>query len=40
MKVVLLLEASNPCGTRYRVGLGCYVPPELVSAIVFFARWF
>ena len=34
MSVFLYLEASQPCGTRYRFGLGCQVPPSLVSMMV------
>jgi hypothetical protein len=33
MRVTLVLEASQPCGTRYRVGFGCYLAPALVSMI-------
>jgi hypothetical protein len=25
MRVTLVLEASQPCGTRYRFGIGCYI---------------
>ena len=27
MSVFLYLEASQSCGSRYRLGLGCFVPP-------------
>ncbi len=40
MSVFLFLEASQPCGTRYRFGLGCYVPPSLVSIMLTIARLF
>jgi hypothetical protein len=40
MKMVLYLETSQPCGTVYRFGLGCVVPPELVSLALLLVRWF
>jgi hypothetical protein len=40
MKMVLYLETSQPCGTVYRFGLGCFVPPELVSLALLLVRWF
>ena len=40
MSVFLYLEASQPCGTRYRFGLGCYVPPSLVSMMAMLLRLF
>jgi hypothetical protein len=40
MKMVLLLEASQPGGRSYRFGFGCYVPPELFSMIFLFVRLF
>ena len=33
MRVTLVLEASQPCGTRYRFGIGCYLAQALVSMI-------
>jgi hypothetical protein len=40
MGVFLLLEASQPCGTTYRVGLGCLVHPKLASMLVLLVRLF
>jgi hypothetical protein len=40
MGVFLLLEASQPCGTMYRVGLGCFVHPKLASMLVLLMRLF
>jgi hypothetical protein len=40
MKMVLYLEASQPCGKIYRFGLGCFVPLELFSMIMLLGRWF
>jgi len=40
MSVFLYLEASQPCGTRYRFGLGCQVPPSLVSMMLMISRLF
>jgi hypothetical protein len=40
MGVFLLLEASQPCGTTYRVGLGCFVHPKLASMLVLLIRLF
>jgi len=34
MKVVLYVEASQPCGEIYRLGLGCELPLALVSTIM------
>jgi hypothetical protein len=31
MGVFLILEASQPCGTTYRVGIGCFMHPKLAS---------
>ncbi len=39
MRMVLYVEASQPCGKIYRLGLGCYMPPALISAmIILFGR--
>jgi hypothetical protein len=40
MGVFLLLEASQRCGTTYRLGLGCYVHPKLASMVAVLARLF
>jgi hypothetical protein len=40
MLVFLYLEASQPCGKSYRLGLGCYLPPQLASMIVMLLRLF
>jgi hypothetical protein len=40
MTVFLYLEASQPCGSRYRFGLGCYVPPALLSMMMYLTRLF
>jgi hypothetical protein len=40
MGVFLLLEASQPCGTTYRLGLGCLVHPNLASMIALLSRLF
>jgi hypothetical protein len=40
MGVFLLLEASQPCGTTYRLGLGCFMHPKLVSMAAALARLF
>jgi hypothetical protein len=33
MLVFLYLEASQPNGATYRLGLGCFVPPKLASMV-------
>jgi hypothetical protein len=38
MVVFLYLEASQPCGCRYRLGIGCYVPPKLASMMTILIR--
>ena len=38
--VFFIFEASNPCGTTYRLGLGCYMPPALVSMVAALSRLF
>ena len=40
MRMVLLLETSQPDGTVYRIGLGCYIPLELLSVISILSRLF
>jgi hypothetical protein len=40
MLVFFYLEASQPSGTSYRLGLGCYVPPKLASMMVLLIRLF
>ena len=40
MGVFLILEASQPCGTTYRVGLGCLVHPKLASVVAVIVRLF
>jgi hypothetical protein len=33
MALFLFLEARQPCGTTYRVGIGCLVHPKLASML-------
>ena len=40
MLVFFYLEASQPSGATYRMGLGCYVPPKLASMVVLLVRLF
>jgi hypothetical protein len=40
MVVFLYLEASQPCGTSYRLGLGCLIHPKLASVIIVLLRLF
>jgi len=40
MVVFLKLEASQPCGTSYRLAIGCFVHPKLASAIAVIVRLF
>lgn len=40
MGVFLILEASQPCGTTYRLGLGCLVHPKLASMVAVILRLF
>ena len=40
MGVFLILEASQPNGTSYRLGIGCIVPPALASMVAVFLRLF
>jgi hypothetical protein len=38
MGIFLVLEASEPCGKRYRLGLGCILHPTLASMLAVIAR--
>jgi hypothetical protein len=40
MGVFLLLEARQPDGTVYRLGLGCFLPPKLASMVAVIVRLF
>jgi hypothetical protein len=40
MLVFLYLEASQPDGTSYRLGLGCLAHPKLASMIAVLVRLF
>jgi hypothetical protein len=40
MGVFLFLEASQPNGTTYRLGLGCLVHPKLASMVAVIVRLF
>jgi hypothetical protein len=40
MSVFLLLEASQPNGSTYRLGIGCSLHPRLASMIALLARLF
>jgi hypothetical protein len=40
MGIFLILEASQPSGARYRVGLGCFLHPQLASMVAVLARLF
>jgi hypothetical protein len=40
MAVFLYLEASQPNGARYRLGLGCFVHPKLASLMAILVRLF
>ena len=40
MLVFFYLEASQPNGATYRLGLGCFVPPKLASMVVLLVRLF
>jgi hypothetical protein len=40
MGVFLFLEASQPCGRTYRLGLGCFIPPNLASMMILLVRLF
>lgn len=38
MLVFLTLEAIQPCGTTYRLGLGCLMHPKLASMVAVLVR--
>ncbi len=40
MKVALFLEASQPNGNTYRIGLGAYLPLDLVPMVLLIVRLF
>jgi hypothetical protein len=40
MLVFFCLEASQPDGTKYRLGLGCLVHPRLASMVILLMRLF
>jgi hypothetical protein len=40
MVVFLYLEASQPCGKVYRLGVGCLVLPKLASMMALIVRLF
>jgi hypothetical protein len=40
MGVFLILEASQPCGTTYRLGLGCILHPKLATMLAAIVRLF
>jgi hypothetical protein len=40
MGVFLILEASQPCGRAYRLGLGWMIHPKLASMVAAFGRLF
>jgi len=40
MLVFFTLEASRPCGTTYRLGLGCLVHPKWASMVAALTRLF
>ena len=40
MGVFFILEASQPCGTAYRLGFGCALHPNLASVVALIARLF
>jgi hypothetical protein len=40
MIVFLYLEATQPSGATYRLGLGCFVPPKLASMVLMLIRLF
>jgi hypothetical protein len=40
MGVFLILEASQPRGTIYRLGLGCFLHPNLASMVAVLSRLF
>lgn len=40
MGLFLIVEASQPNGTIYRLGIGCLVPPKLASMVAIIVRLF
>lgn len=38
--VIFMFEASQPNGTVYRIGIGCFMPPRLVSMVAALVRLF
>jgi hypothetical protein len=40
MGVFLSSKASQPCGTTYRVGVGCFVHSKLASILIVLVRLF
>jgi hypothetical protein len=40
MGVFLILEASQPNGALYRLGLGCFLHPNLASMVAVLSRLF
>jgi len=40
MKVFLTLEASQPSGTTYRLAVGCFLSPSLLSMVSVLSRLF
>jgi hypothetical protein len=40
MGLFLFLEASQPCGTMYRAGVGCILHPKLASMLAVLVRLF
>jgi hypothetical protein len=40
MGLFLIFESSQPCGTTYRLGLGCLLHPNLASMVAALSRLF
>jgi hypothetical protein len=40
MGAFLLFEAKQPSGSHYRLAIGCFLPPNLASAILLLMRLF
>jgi hypothetical protein len=40
MGVFLILEASQPCGTTYRLGFECLLHPKMASMVAALSRFF
>jgi hypothetical protein len=40
MGMFLIFEASQPCGRVYRLGVGCFMPPNVASTIAALMRLF